>query len=167
MVETERDTKSNAVLVRHQCFRLVNRMMRYQFFDSANDDLPDVLGVETVLLREFFQPFDGRMSINMAGVPFDADIERLELPSQTKSQLGKVRRVGKGPAKSQLPLENTIRPGKPAPCQRRGGHAAFRSFSQVQTPDHRALQATGKFHQPPEIRASDSQRMDHFIFVES
>src|SRR5215468_7456557 len=107
------------------------------------------------------------MSINMTGVPFDTDIERLELPSQTKSQPGKVRRIGKGPAKSQLSLENAIRSGKPAPCQRRGGHAAFRSFSQVQTLDHRPLLATGKFHQPPGIRASDSQRMDHFIFVES
>src|SRR5262249_20995616 len=94
------------------------------------------------------------MSINMTGVPFDTDIKRLELPSQTKSQPGKVRRIGKGPAKSQLPLENAIRPGKPAPCQRRGGHATFRSFSQVQTLNHRALLATGKFHQPPGIRAA-------------
>src|SRR5262249_2864966 len=167
MVETQRDTEGNAVLRCHQIFRLVNGMMRYQFFDSANDDLPDVLGVETVLLREFFQPFDGRMSINMAGVPFDADIERLELPSQTKSQLGKVRRVGKGPAKSQLPLENTIRPCKPAPCQRRGGHAPFPPFSQAHTLDHPALLSTRKYHQPAAIRARDAQRMDHFIFVET
>src|SRR5215510_9381915 len=107
------------------------------------------------------------MSINVTGVPFDADIERLKLPPQTKSQLRQLRRVGKGPAKSQLPLENTIRPGKPAPCQRRGSHAAFRSFPQVETLDHRPLLATGKFHQPAGIRARDSQRMDHLVFVES
>src|SRR5215475_11550250 len=142
-------------------------MMSDQFFDAANGDLADVLHVETVLLRELFQPFDGRMSINMTGVPFDADIERLKLPSQTKSQLRKLRRVGKGPTKSQLPLENTIRPGKSAPCQRRGGHAAFRGFPQVKTLDHRPLLATRKFHQTAAIRARDSQRMGHLVFVET
>src|SRR5262249_61913870 len=143
MVETQRDTEGNAVLRCHQIFRLVNGMMRYQFFDSANDDLPDVLGVETVLLREFFQPFDGRMSIDMAGVPFDADIERLELPSQTKSQLGKGRRVGKGPAKSQLPPENTIRPRKTAACQRRRGHAPLPTLPPAGTPEHHRPPPTG------------------------
>src|SRR5262249_50972974 len=116
MVETERQTERNAVLRRHQIFRLVNSMMSHQFFDSANVDLADVPHVETILLREPFQPLDGRMSINVTGVAFDADIERLKLPSQTKSQLRKVRRVGKGPAKSHPPSENATRPGNPAPC---------------------------------------------------
>jgi hypothetical protein len=37
----------------------------------------------------------------------------------------------------------------------------------VETLDHRALLAAGKFHQPAGIRAGDSQRVDHFILVES
>ena len=75
-------------------------MMSDQFLNSADGNLPDVPRIETILLRELFQPFDGRMSIDVTGVPFDADIERLELPSQAVRQPGKFRRVGKGPAKS-------------------------------------------------------------------
>ena len=74
--------------------------MSDQFFDSANGNLPDVPRIEAILLRELFQPFDGRMSIDVTGVPFDADIEGLELPSQAVCQPGEVRRIGKGPAKS-------------------------------------------------------------------
>src|SRR5207342_430196 len=43
----------------------------------------------------------------------------------------------------------------------------FRGFSQVETLDHRALMTAGKFHQPPGIRAGDSQRINHLIFVET
>src|SRR5215813_8017228 len=107
------------------------------------------------------------MSINVTGVPFDAYIKRLKLPSQTKRQLRKLRRVGKGLTKSQLSLENAIRSGKPAQCQRCGRYAAFRRFPEVETLDHRPLLTARKFHQPAAIRARDSQRMDHLVFVET
>ena len=113
MVETQRHAERDAVLRRHQIFRLVNGVMSDQFFDSTNGNLPNVPRIEAILLRELFQPFDGRMSIDVTGVPFDADIERLELPSQAVRQPGKVGRVGKGPANPNSPSRTLSGPANP------------------------------------------------------
>ena len=49
---------------------------------------------------------------------------------------------------------------------RRQSHP-FRRLSEVQTLDHRALLAARKFDHSAGIRAGDSQRMDHLIFIET
>ncbi len=96
------------------------------------------------------------MSIDVTGVAFDADVERLEFTSQTMGQPREVRRVGKSPAKTELPFKDALGTGEAAARQRGRRHASFRSFSQVETLDHRAFLAARKFHQPAGIRAGDS-----------
>src|SRR5713226_446045 len=106
------------------------------------------------------------MSIDVRGIALYADIETLEFPSQTVGQAREVRGVGEGPAKTELPFENALRPGEAAARQRGGRHASFRGFPEMETLDHRALLTARKFHEPPGVRAGDSQRMNHFIFIE-
>src|SRR5262249_14662904 len=55
----------------------------------------------------------------------------------------------------------------PARCQRGGVPPALRRFPKMKTLAHRPLLATRKFHQTAAIRARDSQRMDHLVFVET
>src|SRR5438552_1235874 len=150
-INTQRDTKGYAVLRHHQIFRLVDGMMRYQFFDTADDNLTNIFRIEIDLLAQFLQRFNRRVRVNVASTTLDTDIESFEGLSQAMGEIGKLRRIGECPAKAKLPFENAFRSGEASARQQSRGHASLRGFTEVEPLDHGSLLAAGKFDQPTRV----------------